>query len=49
MAAGADPLGYRREQLDISAAKRDFGWSPASTLERGIADYADWLRAHPAG
>lgn len=48
MAAGVDPLGYRREQLDISAAQRDLGWSPAWNLERGIADYADWLRAQPA-
>jgi UDP-glucuronate 4-epimerase len=46
MAPGVDPLGYRREQLDISAAQRDFGWAPEWTLERGIADYADWLRNH---
>jgi UDP-glucuronate 4-epimerase len=45
MAAGVDPLGYRREQLDITAARRDFGWAPEWNLERGIADYADWLRA----
>jgi UDP-glucuronate 4-epimerase len=48
MAAGVDPLGYRREQLDISAARRDFGWTPGWNLERGIADYADWMRAQPA-
>jgi len=48
MAAGVDPIGYRREQLDISAARRDFGWTPEWTIERGIADYADWLRAQPA-
>lgn len=48
MAEGVDPLGYRREQLDISAARRDFGWTPAWTLETGIADYADWLSAQPA-
>lgn len=44
MAPGVDPLGYRREQLDISAAKRDLGWSPEWTLARGIADYASWLK-----
>ncbi|MDB5809049.1 MAG: NAD-dependent epimerase/dehydratase [Betaproteobacteria bacterium] len=44
MAAGVDPLGYRREQLDISRASLDFGWTPEWTLERGIADYAQWLR-----
>ena len=47
LAEGVDPLGYRREQLDISAARRDFGWAPAWDLERGIADYAVWLRAQP--
>ncbi|MDB5862410.1 MAG: NAD-dependent epimerase/dehydratase [Betaproteobacteria bacterium] len=44
LSAGADPLSYRRERLDISAAKRDFGWSPQWNLERGIAEYAEWLR-----
>ena len=41
---GIDVLGYRREQLDISAAARDLGWTPAFDLERGIATYADFLR-----
>ena len=45
MAAGVDPLGYKREQLDISAAKRELGWAPAWNLERGIADYAAWIRS----
>ena len=44
MAPGVDPLGYRREQLDISAARRDLGWTPQWSLERGISDYAEWLR-----
>ena len=43
MAAGVDPLGYRREQLDISAARRDLDWTPEWNLERGIADYTAWL------
>ena len=47
MAEGVDPFGYRREQLDVSAAARDLGWAPQWTLERGIADYAQWLRANP--
>ncbi|HEX6007208.1 MAG TPA: NAD(P)-dependent oxidoreductase [Burkholderiales bacterium] len=47
MAEGVDPLGYRREQLDVSAAARDLGWAPQWTLERGIVDYAQWLRANP--
>jgi UDP-glucuronate 4-epimerase len=52
LAPGVDPLGYRREQLDISAAQRDLRWSPSWTLERGIADYAQWLAikaAQPSG
>jgi UDP-glucose 4-epimerase len=41
---GTDVFGYRREQLDISAAARDLGWRPEFTLEKGIAAYADFLR-----
>jgi UDP-glucuronate 4-epimerase len=48
MATGVDPLGYRREQLDITASGRDLGWAPEWNLERGIADYAEWLRVQPA-
>ena len=44
MALGVDALGYRRERLDISAAARDLGWTPEWNLERGIADYAAWMR-----
>jgi nucleoside-diphosphate-sugar epimerase len=44
MAPGVDALGYRRERLDISAARRDLGWSPQWDLKRGIADYTEWLR-----
>jgi UDP-glucuronate 4-epimerase len=41
---GIDVLGYRREQLDISAAARDLGWAPEYTLERGIAAYTEFLK-----
>jgi nucleoside-diphosphate-sugar epimerase len=44
MAPGVDALGYRRERMDITAAQRDLGWTPAWNLESGIADYAHWLR-----
>ena len=44
MAPGVDALGYRRERLDISAAHRDLGWAPEWNLERGIADYAAWMK-----
>jgi nucleoside-diphosphate-sugar epimerase len=45
MQPGVDELGYRREALDISAAKRDLGWRPQFPLERGIAAYVDWIKA----
>ena len=48
MVPGVDPLGYRREKLDISAAQHELGWSPQWNLEAGIADYLGWLRKHPA-
>jgi nucleoside-diphosphate-sugar epimerase len=44
MAPGVDALGYRRERLDISAARTDLGWTPEWNLERGIADYAAWMK-----
>lgn len=34
----------RQGQWDISAAERDLGYHPAWTLERGLEDYATWLR-----
>ena len=41
---GVDVLGYKREQLDISAAARDLGWRPQFTLESGIAAYTAFLK-----
>ena len=37
----------RQGPWDISAAARDLGYVPQWTLERGLADYADWLSDHP--
>ena len=37
----------RQGPWDISAATRDLGYVPQWTLERGLADYADWLSDHP--
>ena len=37
----------RQGPWDISAATRDLGYVPQWTLERGLADYADWLTDHP--
>jgi nucleoside-diphosphate-sugar epimerase len=36
----------RQGPWDISAAKRDLGYQPAWTLERGLQDYVTWLRAN---
>ena len=45
MQPGVDELGYRREALDISAAKRDLGWQPRFSIEGGIAAYIEWMKA----
>jgi UDP-glucose 4-epimerase len=37
----------RQGPWDISAAARDLGYVPQWRLERGLADYADWLTEHP--
>lgn len=33
---------------DGEAARRDLGYEPEWTLERGLADYAEWLKTHEA-
>lgn len=42
--SGPDPLGYRREELDISAAGRDLGFAPEYGIEKGIEAYLTWFR-----
>ncbi len=37
----------RQGPWDTSAAARDLGYIPQWPLERGLADYADWLSSHP--
>jgi UDP-glucose 4-epimerase len=32
--------------FDGAAARRDLGYVPEWTLERGLADYAEWLKTH---
>ena len=41
---GPDPVDTVQGQFDISAIKRDLGFSPRYTLERGIETYYQWLR-----
>jgi UDP-glucose 4-epimerase len=39
--------GYTVDRyMDLSRIKADVGYEPQYTLERGIAEYADWLRTH---
>ncbi len=35
----------RQHFMDISRAAEDLGWQPRFGLERGVADYIDWLQA----
>ena len=42
--SGRDPLGYRREELDISMARRDLGFAPTYGLDEGIEAYLTWFR-----
>ena len=44
--AGPDPLDDRQAEFDTRAARRDLGFRPEISLEKGIAAYADWLREH---
>ena len=39
-----DHMFPRRGTLDISAAKRDFGFDPVIDLEQGIQQYCHWLK-----
>jgi UDP-glucuronate 4-epimerase len=34
---------------DISALARDFGWSPGTTLERGVAQFVSWFETYHRG
>ena len=40
---GVDPLDDWQAQFDISAARRDLGYTPSMALEGGIRGYRDWL------
>ena len=33
--------------MDGARAVEDAGYEPQYDIERGVADYIDWLRAHP--
>jgi UDP-glucuronate 4-epimerase len=40
---GPDPVDTIQEEFDISAIKRDLGFSPRFSLEQGIETYCQWL------
>jgi UDP-glucuronate 4-epimerase len=31
---------------DVSAAHRDFGWTPKVSVEEGIPKFVDWFRTY---
>lgn len=41
------PDGQPRRQLDISRAKKEFGFDPKTSLEEGVRATVAWYRAHP--
>jgi nucleoside-diphosphate-sugar epimerase len=44
---GPGPLDVDQQgPFDISAAERDLGYQPGSSVEPGISDYVAWLRDH---
>jgi nucleoside-diphosphate-sugar epimerase len=50
---GAEPQAATRDSamrglwMDIGRAREDFGYEPLYSVDRAIAEYADWLRTHP--
>jgi UDP-glucose 4-epimerase len=44
---GHIPTLDRQGPYDISAAKRDLGWTPEWALADGVRQYAGWLAEHP--
>lgn len=49
MKPGPDPVDTIQEEFDISAIRRDLGFTPAVGLQDGIKAYADWLESRGAG
>ena len=50
---GAEPQVATRDSamrglwMDIGRAHEEFGYEPLYSIDQAIAEYADWLRAHP--
>ncbi|PZC48101.1 MAG: UDP-glucose 4-epimerase [Chloroflexi bacterium] len=43
--AGLSPAGKTGVVMDNTRAKEDVGYAPTYDIERGVADYAEWLKA----
>jgi UDP-glucose 4-epimerase len=43
------PGRYRRPNpfMDITRAREDVGFEPRYDIQRGVAEYVEWLRSHP--
>ena len=44
---GHGPRHRPNAYLDITRLKQEVGYRPEYSLERGVAEYIDWLRKHP--
>lgn len=44
--AGADPQDQIHARFDIQAAATHLGWTPNWPFAKGLAAYAEWLKAH---
>jgi UDP-glucose 4-epimerase len=44
---GAGPRAKQQPYMDISRIKQELGYEPEYDLERGVADYIEWLRSNP--
>ena len=45
---GANPRGGPgNPTLDLSKSREDFGYQPQYNVERGVAEYIEWLKTHP--
>jgi len=44
---GKPPKGRSYINMDISRIERDIGWEPEYDINRGMAEWVDWLKTHP--
>jgi len=44
---GKNPRGRSYVSMDIGQIKQDLGWTPEYDINRGIAEWIEWLKTHP--